>query len=267
MRVTKFALVGDETVDLPITQVSPSDKFILKDISGLGPPDVLVNIGTTTYPQGVYQGSKPQPRQMIATIGLNPDYFSGETVEDLREILYGILGLEIGDFVFEIWNDDVKVAIAPGHVSKFEPAIFSKDPAVQITIECEDSYFSAPDELEVNLTGMSTSTLTVDNIGSVVAGFRLAITLTSNLSSFQLTLDSIPLQVTYAFLSGDQIIFETRDGNRNISRIRSGVEISLLDNITLDNWLKLKRGVNSIGMSSPNFTYDYLEYTPNYLGV
>ena len=77
MRVTKFALVGDETVDLPITQVSPSDKFILKDISGLGPPDVLVNIGTTTYPQGVYQGSKPQPRQMIATIGLNPDYFSG----------------------------------------------------------------------------------------------------------------------------------------------------------------------------------------------
>lgn len=269
MIVTKYAFVGDETVNLPIVGASPSDKFILKNIDGLGPPDFLINIGKSIYQNGIYQGSRPQPRQIVARVGLNPDYTIGETVESLRETLYSMISAASGVTTFEAWNGLTRVAITIGWVSKCEIVPFAKDPEVQITLDCQDAYMRAPLPIDVDLTGMSTSTLEVDDIGSIHTGFRLDITLTANLSSFRISQDlATYLHVDYAFLSGDHVVFNTIEGQRDIIRTRSGTPISLIDNISSNSeWIPLFRGVNELTMSSSSFTYNELTYQPLYLGV
>jgi hypothetical protein len=272
MKVTKYALVGDGTVNLPIIDVLPSDKFILKNIDGLGPPEFLVNIGKTIYQSGIYQGNQPQQRQLVIRVGLNPDYSVGETVEGLRETLYGMIIPPVDYLTFQIWNGAILTAIAKGWVSKFEVVPFSKDPEVQITIDCQDAYFTAPELVEVDLVGMSKSVLTIDNIGSVPTGFLIDIVLTANLSVFSITrsnpLDQIA--VSSDFLIGDEITINTNDGSRGVWRNRSDVVISLIDNMDTNpdkTWPKLRRGINSFAMSSTSFNYNSVTYTPHYLGV
>lgn len=271
MKVTKYALslFGSETIELPIFSASIMDKFILKSITGLGPPDFAVNLGKTIYQTSAYQGNQPQQRQLVVLMGLNPNYAIGETVESLREILYGLIGTDESDALdFEVWNDDEQVAIIAGWVSKVEPAIFSKDPLMQITIECIAAYFNAPNPVIVDLTTMSKVTLSFTNVGSIGTGFKLAITLTSALSSYQISNAFGHMNVTYGFHSGDQIIFDTRDGTRDVVRVRAGVSLSLIDMLD-DNskWLHVTRGLNAITMSSSAFNYNSFEYTPHYLGV
>jgi len=270
MKVTKYALVGDGTVNLPITGVLPSDKFILKSIEGLGPPEFLVNIGKTLLQGGIYQGNHPQQRQLVIRVGLNPDYSVGETVEGLRETLYGMVVPTLDYLTFQIWDDTTLTAIAKGWVSKFEAVPFSKDPEVQITVECQDAYFVAPEFLDLDLSGMSKSVLTIDNIGSTPTGFYLQITLTASLSSFSLIRSSPTDEIftTHAFLSGDTFEVDTRDGLRDVYSVRSGVKTSLLDVTVFDpGWLQLRRGINSFAMSSTSFNYSNCVYTPHYLGV
>jgi len=270
MIVTKYALVGDETVNLPIIGVLPSDKFILKGIDGLGPPDFLVNIGKTLSQSGVYQGSQPQQRQLVVRVGLNPDYSVGETVEGLRETLYGMIVPTSGVTTFQLWNGATLTAIALGWVAKMEIVPFAKDPEVQITIDCQDAYFTAPEFIDLDLSTMSKTTLTIDNIGSVPTGFYLQITLTSNLSSFSLIRSNPTDEIftVHAFLSGDTFEIDTRDGLRDVYSVRSGIKTSLLDVTVFDpGWLQLRRGINSFAMSSTSFNYNNGVYTPHYLGV
>lgn len=271
MKVTKYALslFGSETIELPIFSASIMDKFIMKSITGLGPPEFTINLGKTIYQASAYQGNQPQQRQLVILMGLNPNYAIGETVESLREILYGLIGTDESDALdFEVWNGDEQVAVIAGWVSKVEPAIFNKDPLMQITIECVAAYFSAPAPVNVDLTTMSKVTLSFTNIGSISTGFRLAITLTSALASYQISNSFGHMNVTYAFHSGDQIIFDTRDGNRDVIRIRAGVPLSLIDMLDdSSTWLKVTKALNSIAMSSNAFNYNSFEYTPHYLGV
>jgi len=270
MIVTKYALVGDETVNLPITGVLPSDKFILKGIDGLGPPDFLVNIGKTLSQGGVFQGTQPQQRQLVIRVGLNPDYSVGETVEGLRETLYGMIVPSVGATTFQIWNGATLTAIALGWVAKMEIVPFAKDPEVQITFDCQDAYFTAPEFINLDLSTMSKTTLTIDNIGSVPTGVYLQLTLTANRSSFNMVRSSSidGIFISYAFLSGDEIDIDTRDGSRNVWVDRAGVTTSLIDVTNLTwGWLQLNRGINSFIMPTTSFNYNSGVYTPHYLGV
>ena len=268
MKLTKFVLNGDTAIDLPVVGASVTDRFKVTSITGLGPPDSTANIGDTIYSAGNYQGSQPVLRQIVATIGLNPDYSSNETVEELREELYGMVDTDFPVMDFEIWNGVSKVCFIGGSISKFEVVPFSKDPEVQITIDCLDAYFVG-DQQNVNLAGMNKSIMSVFNIGSVRTGFQLNITLTANLSLFKISRDiATNLEIDYAFLSGDMITFDTRDGNRSVSRVRSGASLSLIDNMTANSeWFPLLRGGNLITMSSTSFNYTSMLYTPRYLGV
>src|SRR4051794_8917947 len=105
MKFTKLRMTGLNVLDLPVVEALLTDKYLLKSVDGLGPPEVDVSIAPTLNGPGVYKGRRPQSRQIVALIGLNPDYNDGETASDLRSALYGMLTPGAKDYIsVEIMN-------------------------------------------------------------------------------------------------------------------------------------------------------------------
>lgn len=111
------------------------DPVIIRDIDGLGP----VKADISTIPSGTsrgetYQGSSANKRNIVLTLGLNPNW-STQTMSSLRQLLYGY-------FMTEEWcklrffSDELPTTDIEGYVESFEPNIFSQDPEIQISIVC-----------------------------------------------------------------------------------------------------------------------------------
>lgn len=125
----------------------PSDDPVhIRDIGGLGP----VNSEITTTPSGTSrgetkQGSSVGKRNIVLTLGLNPDW-AVQTVSGLRQILYAY-------FMTDNWvklrffSDEMPVTDIEGTVESFEPNIFAQDPEYQISIINE-----RPDFIEIDAT-------------------------------------------------------------------------------------------------------------------
>lgn len=268
MYFTKIRLNGLSTVDLPIVNATPSDTYILKDATGLGPPEIDVSIINTLYAGGFYQGRRTQTREIVLVVGLNPDFRSSQTAADLRASLYGMLTPGAIDQVsLEIMNEDTVLVSTIGHIKKLEIAPFSKVPAVQITIACLEQYFQALSDLYLD-PGSKTNPSIV-NQGTASAGFHMEVVLTSALSGWTLTNEnSEKIQVGHAFSIGDTLIIDTRPGLRGVWRKRSGVTTTILSGLTTDSvWLMLHGGTNTFTTSSPAFDWGDVYYKPQYWGI
>jgi hypothetical protein len=266
MQFTKVRLVGLYTIDMPLFGLRSSNRYICKGIDGLGPPEIdnfLVN--------GVYNGRQPQDRQIVMRVGLNPAYSVGETPASLRTAIYGLLTPGPDDSItFKLMNGPNVVVVTKGYVSKIEPVIFAKDPEVQITIDCEGSYLEA--ETETSVVPSTKSPFTVTNPGSVTTGFYYEMTLNVNGSKWVLYTQGpgagAKMELDYAFLSGDKIMVDTRDGQRSIKVLRGGVTTNLIYTLSSDSiWVQLHPGDNTFWPSTNVFTWGKVNFTPQYWGV
>jgi hypothetical protein len=273
MMIDTVRLVGSTNVDLPIVNLDPSAKYILKSVDGLGPPDIDVSIQQTLYQGGIYQNSRPQGRQIIVLIRLNPDYFSGESVESLRTKLYGMItpGYGVPSPRVDLLYQGVPIANAVAYISKFEINPFAKDPEVQITYECQNAYLQSSSLISVPISGLSKSAPIITNPGDAPTGFYMDLTLTASTSNFKIssTLDASQyIRFPGNWFSGDRFIIDTRSGLRNVSYVRGGVTSTLFGTIdSLSTWLQLFGGQNSFTMSTPNFNWNSILFTPNYWGI
>lgn len=273
-------LSGLSDVDLRIGYASPSDLFILQGIDGMGPSDINVSISNTLNQGGVFQNKTNQLKQPVIRIGLNPDFSSGMTAADLRDILYGLLSNGTDDKVImklvKLNSSGTFVSEAArveGWVSKFEEVPFSKDPQVQITLECIDPMWKAPAEVTATVSG-TLPTITVTNQGKAAAGFYMKVTFNANLSSWQLTKGTKKMLWTYENGAGSLfstwiLEFSTVPGNR-YARLDTGggVIVNMLSDLSWDSdWLQLAPGVNSFTSSSSSITVNSFKYTPKYWGV
>lgn len=260
---TKIRLNGLSTVDLPIVDALPSDPYILKSADGLGPPVVDVSIV-----EGYYQGRRPQNREIVLLVGLNPDYTVGQKVSDLRTSLYGMLTPGYTDNVMvEIMDIDGVLVQTVGYVSKLEIAPFSKDPAVQITIPCLEKYLQAPSVIYVVPEGKNNPEIT--NAGTAPAGFRMEVVFSASMDSWVLSdLTGKKMQFDYGFQSGDTLIFDTTPGARGIWVLRSGITSNILYSLSKDSvWYTLYGGLNTFATSSQAFDWGDVYYRPQYWGV
>lgn len=186
MYFTKVRLNGLAAIDLPVVNAKPSDIYILKGAVGLGPPEVDVSIANTLNAGGFFQGRRPQPREIVLHIGLNPNYKTNQSAADLRTQLYGLL--TPGNYTsikIEIYNDTTSLMYVNGYVKKLEIAPFSKTPEVQVTFACMEQYFLAPTALYVD-PGSKTAPL-IKNIGTAEAGFHMELTFTAGLTYWQIS--------------------------------------------------------------------------------
>ena len=283
MKMDLLRFIGASSVDFPIIGADASGPFVLKNVDGLGPPDVTVRLARTTLEKAQYQGKSAGLRQIIATVGLSPNWDIGQTAEELRTILYGLLTPRYGAMVrAEIHNDGSTVAFAQGQVSKMEPAIFTQDPAVVITLDCDYPYLLAPSIIQqepVQSTIGGIRAFTVQNEGTAPAGFiagfilRANVGLTLTLSDENAAGQKMQIQ-GINWQSGDRFVIDTRPGSRGVWRgIGGGGALSsVLNNVNgaTSEWLQLYGGDNTLLLNTTAFDWDpaYLfNHQPAYWGV
>lgn len=282
MKMNMLRLIGATAVDLPMLGVEESGPYVLKSAEGLGPPEVVVRLKRTVLEKAVYQGKTAALRQIIALVGLQPDWNEGQTPEELRTELYSLLTPRYGQMVrAEIVHNGVVQGYAQGQLSKLEVALFTKDPAVQITLDCDYGYLLAPDTVvQEPVKGPAGGGLgfSVLNEGTAPAHFRMGVILRAATGTTIALSDSNPqgqkLQIDgINWAAGDHLIIDTRPGQRGVwRRAQGGAMVSVLNNLNADisEWMHLYGGNNDLILGTTAFDWDpdtKFIHQPAYWGV
>lgn len=273
MKFTKIQLVGSsQTFNLPLVGATRNDPYILKDASGLGPVEVDISIADRLFLGGVYQGRRPNSREVVMQIGLNPDYSTDQSPAELRDALYTLFGTDFTDpMKIVILDESVvdKSVYADGYIKKFEINPFSKEPAVQITFSCPDPFWIDP-ETTIS-TDLDLAAPSIVNPGSAPTGLYFEVDFTGTRNFFEVDLGSNQkFRVEYVnFVSGDKLIVSTQPGERKIQLVHSSVTSNIIGGLTSDSdWLQLKSGLNDFVIPTPtNFTWDVISLQARYWGV
>lgn len=136
---TRVAFTGAVYKD--ITFGLASSEYVIQNIDGLGPVKATINRANTVAEAGsTLLSAKDDERNIVLTMGFAPNASAGKTSEDLRRALYPylmpktVVDLYFTDSILGLWR-------IKGMVESHEPTIFTKDPAVVISILCTDPYF------------------------------------------------------------------------------------------------------------------------------
>lgn len=163
--------------ELPLGGTLASDDPIhIRNIEGLEP--VTAEIATTPFATSdgvLLQGSSVGLRNIVLTLGFNPDWEGAQTVASLRQMLYAYL-LPKAWTKLRFFNDDLPTVDIEGIVESLKPNIFSQDPEVQCSVICPKPDFIDPDAVIINGT---VDDGTIENviayIGTVPTGFELRV--------------------------------------------------------------------------------------------
>lgn len=282
MKMDMLRFVGAKNVDLPLLGANSSGPFVLKGAEGLGPTEVTVKMARTVLEKAIYQGKSASLRQIVALVGVQPNWDVGQTAEELRTELYSLLTPRYGKMVRAeiISNGEVK-GYAQGHISRMEPALFTKDPAVQITMECDYAYFLSPTvkiQEPVQRTVSGIRAFDVENDGTALSGFRMGVILRSNVGTTLTLSDEDPQGQKIVirginWVSGDKFLVDTRPGTRGIWRGAGGtIYQSILNYLDAgeSDWFGLYSGDNTLLLNTASFDWDpthKFQHQPAYVGV
>jgi hypothetical protein len=269
------------TLDLPLEDISGG--FVVQDIQGLGPVNATLVSSTFANLDGEqYHSGRREIRNLVVRMGLNPDY-SQQSVYDLRSQLYQFFMpkslVTLSFSLFDRFNPnlitqnlDVEIM---GRIESFEPDVFSKDPAVELSILCFDPNFVDPDL--ITYAGSTVADLTevdVEYLGSVETGVVFRLLVDRACSEFTLysrqpdgTLGTI--YFTHDLIADDVLEISSVFGDKYVRVTRAGVTYSILYAISPQSpWLVLGQGDNSLRVYSDGEAMPFeLNYTRKYGGL
>lgn len=128
--------------------MAANDQVQIRDIQGLGP--VKADVSSTALATGrgeIYQGSSVGKRNIMLTLGLNPDW-EVQDMAVLRQKLYSY-------FIPQQWcklrffSSHLPVVEIEGICESVDPNLFSQDPELEISILCHN-----PDFIDADATLM-----------------------------------------------------------------------------------------------------------------
>ncbi len=267
---TGLRIVGGQTINLPLYDATLRDPYRLANVDGLGPPEVDVQITNALYTGGKYHGRRPQNREIVMLIDLNPDFSVNQTPADLRSAFYKSIApaSSTGGIQVQIMNEGAVIAFTNGYVKKVEINPFAKNPQVQLTIACLTPYFMYVNNIES--TPEDLLNFMIDNIGDAPSGFEQVVTFTANTGGWSIAKDGSNerLYIDKSFLIGDELHVNTIAGSKDIYMVRDGVTTSLLSFLDPDStWLQLTAGENHLSHITTDFTWNSFVYRPLFWGV
>lgn len=263
-------VVGDINVNFSLHQTDPNDSYILKEGEGITAPEFNMQIKNTLYQGGVFQNRQSLNKQIVLSVLLNPKYGAGETVKSLRQNLYKMLTPR--------WNRAIKVQLLlsgavvaeiDGHVSGMPMNPFSKEPIVQVVVDCLSACLFAP--TPVNYLPESPLGLQIDYEGSAPVGFWMQVVFNDVVPNFEIrhygnVLEKIRLN--YTFVANDVLTIDTRPGLRSVTLARGGISRSVLSAYSTDSkWIEIYEGINEFTMNTSAFNWSGVTYIPQWWGA
>lgn len=266
---------------LTLTLENPTGGLIVGPIDGLGPVKAtLVSSGFAQLDGEYYQASRREKRNIRIHLELDPDYGLDISVFDLRRQLYKYFMTKYQTkLTFHMSEDTGMVPVESiGRVESMEPDLFTKEPAVDVSIVCFDPDFKDP---ETTLIDNSSSPLTeVVHIypGTISTGFQITV-YGANYYEFTIEVEDANGNIqTMAFsgtgptgylLEDDDAKINTTPGEKKAIRIRTPFIDSLLYALLPNSqWPQLTPGENKIRVTSDNGTPQWsLEYNARYGGL
>lgn len=221
---------GKLVLTLPVSLPNPNSSFFVTNIEGLGPVKANINISEyANYDGGVLQSTKAGSRNIIMDIGYRPKYKLDGTVQGLRRELYAYFPPKA--FVQIRFLDDTLPTIeTTGYIESHDPKIFAKDPEVQISIVCPDSYLKAITRTylesfnNVAVNPSTTVTAETDFIFDLYVNRPISSVILKN---------GLQSDIVYngSLLAGDTFTISTTRGNKYVRIKRGASTINDLDGL------------------------------------
>lgn len=264
-------------LNLPLED--PTD-YVVRNIEGLGPVKAtLVSTSFANMDGGQYHSSRRETRNIVLTLGLEPDY-AVNSVQSLRDELYNFfmpktkstLNFHLFDKFTESILEQTKDLVIEGRIESCEPSIFTKDPAVDISLVCFDPDFVDPTPITfdgVTLTDLTDMSLVYKgNVDTGVLFTLLVDRPSEGFTIFHRPPDGslVTIDFTYPLLTDDVVQICSVRGSKYVRLTRAGIESSILYAISPQSgWLELQPGDNSIRVYAVDTPMHYtIEYMNKY---
>jgi hypothetical protein len=248
--------------------------FLLEEVQGLDP--VKATITTSSFAQldgSDYQSSRREERNIKLKISLEPDW-GVDTIRTLRKRLYEYF-MPKSALTLRFYASDADTVWISGRVESFETALFSAEPAVDISIICFDPDFFEP--VAIVASGNTVSTLAetlFDYTGTVETGIVFTLRPNRAISSFSIYQHNPSGSIRQLDFSGalqdlDILKISTIQGRKYARLTRNSTETSFLFGISPQSyWPELQPGENYLRVYANGAPIPFdIEYTRKYGGL
>lgn len=271
--------------ELKLNNISKSDSYIIKGVSGLDVDEVVHQYYATDTVSKYYNVSMPA-RIVVIAIRLNPKYKQGETVEVLRNNLQKMISYSKTNLIqMRFMNGTTHVSSLNGLITKFEVSLFSAEPEVQITFKCEDPFFTGPERISIPVSGPRADSKTLtDNLSTSAHGFKMQLSFPTNNTNFIkfLTVNNGDSVSSFEFIidllfTNSTLYFSSERNNKYFYVNTGGNIYNMINEISpFSVWPMMYPGVNTITVEQylgttkidpQNFIFDSISYAPTYWGI
>ena len=266
-------LTGLTQIELPIFGNVSAAPFQISAADGLGPPELEMVLAENHTPGGIFVSRRTQGREITLRIGLNPNHSMGQSISDLRYLLYGLLSPGVDpqnqSILFDLMLDNVAQANVVGYVKRIEIVPFNKTPEVQLTIACLGPYFNAPSVSSPTIAPGS-GTFTINNTGLAPTGIAFEVEFSSVESTFTLTVVGGKfMRFATQFQAGDILTVDTSEANRFVGLKRNGDYIRFMEILDdTSEWIILHGGEHVFQYTNiAGLTWNYFNYRLRYWGI
>lgn len=256
-----------DLLTLPLQDIS--EGYLIQDIVGLDPVKATIVSSSFALLDGSqYQSSRRENRNIVLSLGLEPDWGSG-TVQELRSRLYTFF-MPKSNVNLRFFGTGAPTLNISGRVESFESSLFVKDPKVTISIICFDPDFTAltPSSIAGNTTAGLTETL-ITYSGTVETGIVFTLELNRSLTDFAIyhrPPDGVvkTLEFSSPMLDTNVLTISTVSGAKGATLLVGSTESSILYGISpYSKWIELVPGDNyirvyAVGAAIP-YTIDYVD--------
>lgn len=278
---------GDSVVyKIEGVDVYNNNGLLITEIDGLGPVKADINFTKlATYDGQMYNSAQLEGRN----IKIKALFLEAKTIEEARLSSYKFFPIK-RRITFDILTDNRKAYVS-GYVESNEPDIFSDSCEMDISVECESSFFydanGINEQMFSNVNPLfefvyenSSPTEKLTEMGEIInrrqclvtyagdadTGFEMifhAIGEVRNITmyhidsgeSIRLDTNKLLAKTGKAFDDGDDIIVTTTPGQKSIKLLRNGEYTNMLNIAGKDpKWFKLMPGTNTF-----TYTTDYGE--------
>lgn len=279
MSIDKVEVTNSQGNLLILSLEDTSNGYVVEDVDGLGPVKAAIASSAFAGLDGVqYQSSRRDGRSITIKLSYDPDFSNNETVDELRDHLYHFFMTDTMIDLAIYKKNGLTVKIS-GLVESCEPAIFTADPEMVISVFCFNPNFISVDPVTIHdlLTTIDTVGHVIPVAGTVKRGLdSISFTAPKALSEFTIYHTApngklYTMLVSAPLLTGDVVNIRTVVREKTITLTRSGVTTSLLYAVSPQSvWTLLEPGENLLylkasdtGPSSPVL----LEFTNHYGGL